>query len=154
MALDLLIALQGVAVAILWLHDWVPLGALNDVARVQAQDTRARLIRVTLIQSVPYTLGLAFSVAYALTGHPRWVFTWLWVSYLLLLAGALRAWWVPYLVRPEPERAARYQQMFGATHAFLPPRNGITPNTLHCALHAAIVGTLATLAFMALRPGG
>jgi hypothetical protein len=146
MALDLLIALQVAQVAILWLHDWVPLGPLNDVRRVQAEDTRARLIRVTLVQSVPYTLGLLFTLAYQRTGHPSWLWTWLWVSYGLLFAGELRAWWWPYLVRPDPDRAARYDKMFGGTHAFLPRHNGIIPNTLHCVLHAATLGTLVALA--------
>jgi hypothetical protein len=35
--------------------------------------------------------------------------------------------------------------MFGNTHAFLPERNGIVPNTLHCILHAATVATLVVL---------
>ncbi len=154
MTLDFLIALQVVQVAILWLHDWVPLGSLNDVQRVQAEDTRARLIRVTLIQSVPYTLGLAFSLQYRQTGHPGWVWIWLWISYLLLFAGEIRAWWLPYLVRPEPDRAARYAKMFGGTHAFLPTRNGITPNTLHCVLHAATALTLAALAVASVTRAG
>jgi hypothetical protein len=40
-------------------------------------------------------------------------------------------WWIPYLSRAEPERAARYQIMFGNTHRFLPTRNGLVPNTAH-----------------------
>jgi len=154
MALDLLIALQAVQVAILWTHDWVPLGPLNDVRRVQAEDSRIRLIRVTLIQSVPYTLGLVFSIAYRQTQHPSWTWIWLWVSYLLLFAGELRAWWLPYLVRPEPERAARYNKMFGGTHAFLPVHNGIVPNTLHCLLHAATACTLLTLTVATFHQAG
>jgi len=129
----------------LWLHDWLPLGTLNDVGRVQAEDSRARLIRVTLLQSVPFTLGLVFSISYRQIGHPSWIWIWLWVSYLLLFAGELRAWWAPYLFRPEPERAARYKKMFEGTHAFLPVHNGIVPNTLHCVLHAATAATLLTL---------
>jgi hypothetical protein len=39
-----LIALQVFQVAFLWVHDWIPLGRLNDVAAVQSQDTRARLV--------------------------------------------------------------------------------------------------------------
>jgi len=151
MAFDLLIALQFVQVAILWLHDWVPLGRLNDVARLQAEDTRGRLIVVTIIQSLPYTLGLAFSLSYQLTQHPAWTWTWLWVSYLLLFAGELRAWWWPYLIRAEPDRARRYEKMFGGAHAFLPVHNGIVPNTLHCILHASTVTTLVTLAVLKTR---
>ena len=145
MRLGLLIALQALQVAILGLHDWLPVPPLNDVARVQAADSRMRLIVVTLVQSLPFTLGLAFTVAFAVTGHPAWVRAWLWISYGLLFAGELRAWWVPYLLRPEPERAARYAAMFGGTHAFLPPRNGVTPNTLHCVLHAATAAMLVVL---------
>jgi len=55
------------------------------------------------------------------------------------------AWWIPYLFRYEPERAVRYQVMFGATHAFLPERNGIRPNTLHVILHLFTLATLLVL---------
>ena len=47
------LGLQVFQVLFLWLHDWVPLGRLNDVAAVRTQDTTLRLIIVTLIQSVP-----------------------------------------------------------------------------------------------------
>ena len=151
MALDLLLALQVFQVAILWLHDWLPLAPLNDVGRVQAEDTRARLIRVTLVQSLPFTLGLVFTVLYRQFQHPSWTWIWLWVSYLVLFAGEIRAWWLPYLVRPEPVRAERYETMFGGTHAFLPSHNGIVPNTLHCVLHAATASTLLTLTAHSIR---
>jgi len=36
--------------------------------------------------------------------------------------------------------------MFGATHAFLPARRGVRPNTLHVSLHVALVGVLGLLA--------
>ena len=147
-----LTALQAFQVAVLWLHDWLPLPPLNDVAAVQAADGRARLLRVTVVQSLPFTVGLLGSLA-ALEGHrPGWLGAWLWVSYGLLFAGELRAWWLPYLLREEPERAARYRALFGATHAFLPVRRGLVPNTLHVALHAATAATLALLVVMALRP--
>jgi hypothetical protein len=69
------------------------------------------------------------------------------VSYTLLFLGQIRAWWIPYLLRPEPTRAARYQIMFGNTHSFLPSRNGMVPNTAHILLHLA---TAATLIFLLL----
>jgi hypothetical protein len=146
----LLVVLQAIQCAILWLHDWVPLGALNDVRAVREADSTSRLIRVTLIQSVPYTIGLWYS-ARSLGGHmPGWLWYWLWISYGLLFAGELRGWWVPYLFRPEPERAARYQSMFGRTHSFLPPRNGLVPNTLHTVLHICTASTLVVLGVMSL----
>jgi len=38
--------------------------------------------------------------------------------------------------------------MFAATHAFLPERNGIRPNTLHVILHLATLATLLVLAVL------
>jgi hypothetical protein len=144
----LLILLQAFHVAFLWTHDWIPLGRLNDIAAVRRQDSTARLVRVTLIQSVPYTIGFVASVYYpsASRHYPGWLWYWLWISYGTLFAGELTAWWLPYLLRPQPERAARYKAMFGTTHAVLPERNGIVPNTLHCLLHAATAAMLLTLA--------
>jgi len=55
-----------------------------------------------------------------------------------------------HLIGPEPERAARYRSMSGATHSFLPERNGITPNTLHAVLHGCTAATLSVLAFLTL----
>jgi hypothetical protein len=147
--LTLLVALQAIQVAILWLHDWAPVPPLNDVAAVRAADSTTRLIVVTLVQSVPYSIGLAFSLAALPRGVlPGWLFDWLCISYGLLFLGELRAWWVPYLVRPEPARAARYRAMFGATHAFLPERNGLKPNTLHVVLHSCTAATLVVLALL------
>jgi hypothetical protein len=140
-----LVALEIFQVAFLWLHDWVPLGRLNDVAAVRRQDTLQRLVIVTFVQSVPWTIGLIFSAKYFGHAYPDWLVTWLWVTYTLLFLGQLRAWWVPYLVKAEPARAQRYQQMFGNTHSFLPPRNGMVPNTAHILLHLATAATLVVL---------
>jgi hypothetical protein len=70
---------------------------------------------------------------------------WLWISYGLIFVGELRAWWIPYLLHAEPERAARYEIIFGKTHHFLPTRNGLVPNTAHTMLHVATAATLFTL---------
>ena len=139
-----LLLLQAVQVVILWTHDWVPLGPLNDVRAVRRQDTAARLVRITALQSAPFTFGL---VATAILGSPGpdWLRSWLWGSYLVLFIGELRAWWWPYLIRAEPARAARYRLLFGRTHAVLPERHGMVPNTLHCLLHLATVATLVLL---------
>jgi hypothetical protein len=140
---QILLALQTFQVLFLWFHDWIPLGRLNDVAAVRRQDTLARLVLVTLIQSVPFTIGLFYSARYFHQSYPGWLDKWLWISYGVLFVGQMRAWWVPYLLKPEPERAERYRKMFGNTHSFLPRRNGIAPNTAHILLHPA--GTLLCL---------
>lgn len=140
-----LIVLQTFQVLILWLHDWIPLGRLNDVDTIYKMDGYRNLAIVTIFQSVPWTLGLGFSIAYFGQGWPSWVHDWLWISYLILFIGELRAWWVPYLLWPDAKRAERYQKMFGNTHSFLPMRNGIMPNTLHVTLHVATLMTVLIL---------
>jgi hypothetical protein len=145
-ALELtLIALQIFQVLFLWLHDWIPLGRLNDPAAVRSQDTRLRLVVVTGVQSVPYTVGLFFCARHFERSYPEWLVIWLWISYGLLFVGQIRAWWIPYLLKPEPLRAERYRIMFGNTHSFLPERNGLAPNTMHVMLHLATLATLVLL---------
>jgi hypothetical protein len=141
----LLVALEAFQVAFLWIHDWIPLGRLNDVAAVRSQATIQRLVAVTLVQAVPYSVGLFFSALYLRSTFPDWLDTYLWVSYGLLFIGEIQAWWVPYLFRPDPQRATSYRVMFGNTHSFLPQRNGIVPNTLHVLLHLATACTLLIL---------
>jgi hypothetical protein len=141
----ILIALQSLQVLFLAIHDWVPLGRLNDVSAVRIQDTTSRLITVTFIQTAPFAFGLLYSSLDYGIPYPGWLMRWLFISYLILLVGQLRAWWLPYLLRPEPQRAERYRAMFAKTHAFLPERHGITPNTAHVLLHAATFITLCLL---------
>jgi hypothetical protein len=140
-----LIVLQTFVVLFLALHDWVPLGRLNDVRAVQSVDSRARLVAVTVLSTLPFAVCLAGSLAYAHSRFPGWLAWTLWLSYGALAVGALRAWWIPYVLIDEPKRAARYQIMFGRTYSFLPERRGIRPNALHVALHAAIAAVLVLL---------
>jgi hypothetical protein len=140
-----LLALQSFHVAFLFLHDWIPLGRLNDVAAVRRENSLAPLIANTLIVGGLFAFGLAASIHHYGRAYPGWLRQWLFVSYGLLFLGELRAWWIPYLNHAEPQRAARYREMFGRTHSFLPMRNGIVPNTLHMILHAATFATLLLL---------
>jgi len=49
------------------------------------------------------------------------------------------AWWIPYLFGiGAEERVAKYDEVLGNTHAFLPVMNGIVPNTLHTTFHFAL----------------
>jgi hypothetical protein len=86
-----LLALQLFQVLFLWVHDWIPLGRLNDVAAVRGQDTTRRLVTVTLIQSVPWTIGLCFSLLDLRRPYPEWLYGWLVISYGLLFIGQIRA---------------------------------------------------------------
>lgn len=141
----ILIALQTFQVLFLALHDWVPLGGLNDVAAVRSEIPTRTLLITTLIQTSFFAVGLFFSVRYYGRTYPAWLNYWLWISYATLFVGEIKAWWIPYLVRRSSKRAARYQKMFGKTHSFLPRHNEIVPNTAHVLLHLATAATLLVL---------
>ncbi|HEX4155250.1 MAG TPA: hypothetical protein VHY48_06520 [Acidobacteriaceae bacterium] len=143
--IDTLLALECFHVAFLLLHDWVPLGGLNDVQAVRAENPGSRLLRTTLISAAPFVVGLVGSFWFLHRGYPMWLWYWLWASYALLFAGELNAWWIPYVKGTTEERVKRYRAMFGRTWAFLPERNGIVPNALHVVLHAATLATLGVL---------
>ena len=114
------IALQAVVVAFLLLHDWVPLGRLNNLGAIRVEDPLLRSVFVTLL---PAAIGLFYSARYLGRPYPDWLEMLLWITYGIFLLGMLRAWWIPYLVYPDKERAARYQAIFAGTHSFLPKRN-------------------------------
>lgn len=141
-----LIVLQLFVVLFIALHDWIPLGRLNDVRAVQETDSRPKLLRVTALSTLPFAIGLIASVYYARTGFPKWLLWFLWITYGTAIYGMLRTWWIPYLLVKDAARAARYQAMFGRTHTFLPTRNGIRPDTLHVSLHIVIIALVILLA--------
>jgi hypothetical protein len=139
------LALQTLVVAFLLFHDWIPLGRLNNLAAIRGQDTLLRSIFVTLLPAVPAAIGLFFSARHFGRSYPDWLEMLLWITYGVLIVGMLRAWWIPYLVLPDAERAARYQIIFAGTHSFLPRRNGMAPDTLHTLFHLVTLATLVAL---------
>lgn len=145
-AFDLVfVLLQTLVVIFLLIHDWVKLGRLNNLTAIHSEDTLSRRIFVTLLPAIPTAVGLIFSVRYFGRMYPDWLQMLLWITYVVLTAGMLRAWWIPYLVVPEPARAARYQIIFAGTHTFLPRRNGMAPDTLHTVFHLVTVATVVCL---------
>lgn len=137
-----LIALQVFHLLFLLLHDWVPLGNLNNVAAFQKSTTAPQKVLSLLVPSIPVIIGLGFTLL-ANTRGPSLSFRIIFSAvYGFLFLGELEAWWIPYLFGTGAERVARYRTLFAGTHSFLPSRHGITPNTLHVALHAATVAAL------------
>jgi len=151
--IPMLIALQSFVVVFIALHDWVPLGALNNVRAVQAADPRGKLVAVTALSTLPFAIGLGSTIAYADGRLPGWLNIYLWVCYGVAVYGLIRAWWGPYLLYRAPARAARYQAMFSGTHAFLPERNGVRPNTLHVILHIVILVIIGVLTLLSRARG-
>jgi hypothetical protein len=141
-----LIGLQGYVVLFLLLHDWVPLGRLNNRAAKRRTDSLGEVLWTTLVAGVPAAIALWGSATHLRTAYPGWLLWLIWITYGVLLFGLLRAWWIPYLFFPDAARAERYRQIFAGTHRFLPERNGITPDTLHISFHVATVLVLVLLA--------
>jgi hypothetical protein len=146
-----LIALQCFVVLFVALHNWIPLGSLNDVKAVRSVLPTGKLFVTTLINLTPVSIGLGGSIFYFYfrRGFTGWLFWFLWILYGVACYCSLKAWWIPYLFRPEPERIARDRVMYGSTHAFLPERNGIRPNTLHVIFDAVTLAILTLLAILA-----
>ena len=144
------LSLQGIVVAFLLLHDWIPLGRLNNLAAIRGRDSLGHRVYVTLLGLVPAVVCLYLSVERFGQRYPMYVDWWLWITYGTFVLGMLRAWWLPYLVLPDARRAERYQVIFAGTHTFLPRRNGIAPDTLHTVFHLTV---LATLVLFVLRGG-
>lgn len=144
-----LVILQCFAALFVALHNWVPLGTLNDVKAVRAEFPGWKLLFTTLLNFMPVAFGLVASVIYLGRPYPGWLFWWLGIFYAIACFGSLREWWIPYLSQPSPEHVARYRAMHGATHSFLPERHGIRPNTLHLIFDGITVAILITLGVLA-----
>ena len=130
------LALQCFHVVFLLLHDWVPLGRLNDLRALRKTYPLRKILLGTVISSAPFIALLLFSVVdRPMPRYPLGLRVWLWVGYGWLFVGELEAWWVPYLRGTDAARVERYKVMFGETMGFLPERHGISPNTLHVVLH-------------------
>jgi hypothetical protein len=148
-AFDLVfLGLQSSVVLILLVHDWIPLGRLNNLVALRSADTLTARLTATLIPLIPTALALYFSAKRITQPYPHDLNMLLWITYSILLVGMLQAWWIPYLFKPDPKRAARYQVLFAGTHTVLPVRNGMVPNSLHILLHLV---TFATFVLLALR---
>lgn len=140
-----LVALQVFQLAFLLLHDWLPLGRLNDISAVRRKITSLQRLAGLLVPGIPVFIALSLSLKYFGIAYPGWVRWWLRVTYGFLFLGELEAWWIPYLLGTTAERVALYQALFGRTHSFLPPRHGIVVNTLHVMLHASTLMTVIIL---------
>jgi hypothetical protein len=143
-----LLALQCFVVLFVALHNWIPLGVLNNVRGVRIAFPTGKLLMTTLLNLTPFAIGLAATVFYFDKAYPGWVFWWLWITYGLACYGSFRAWWMPYLFRRDPALVARYQTMYAGTHSFLPVHNGIRPDTLHVLFDIVTIAILIDLAVL------
>jgi hypothetical protein len=131
----LFVVFQGLIVSILLLHDWIPLGPLNDLEGVKIQHTTQSLVIQTALNTIPSLLGFLLSLKFIGRSYPFLFKLYMVITYTCIFAGELKAWWIPYFFGAEEGLVERYSDMFGNTHSFLPMMNGIVPNTLHVILH-------------------
>ncbi|WP_249730380.1 hypothetical protein [Paenibacillus sp. J2TS4] len=130
----------GIIFLFMLLHDWVPLGSLNDVSAVMADRSAKELLVVTAIGVGQVLLLIGLILLFIGKRYPLWAKLWLVIHPSFIFGGALIAWWIPYLFGiGAQERAPRYQEMFGSTHSFLPVMNGMVPNTIHFIFHATLL---------------
>src|ERR1700678_2809757 len=146
--IGVLIVLQCFVVAFVALHNWIPLGPLNDLKAVRAEFPTGKLIITTLSNLTPAAIGLAGSIFYFKSGFPEWLVWYLCIFYLLACCGSLWAWWIPYFFGAGKKRLARDLALYGNTHSFLPERNGVPPNTLHAIFDVVTVAILIVLAMV------
>lgn len=133
---------MGLSLILLFMlfHDWVPLGSLNNVEAIKELRSKNELIVVTLIGVFQILLLMTFVLSYIGRTYPLWVKLWLIIHQGFILCGALLDWWIPYFFGVGAEsRVERYNAMFGNTHAFLPVKNGIVPNTIHVLFHLTLL---------------
>jgi hypothetical protein len=131
----LFVVIQAFIVSFLLLHDWIPLGTLNDLEGVRVQNTTQRLVIQTAVNTFPTLIGFLLSLKFIGKKYPLWFKLYMTIMYTCLFAGELYAWWIPYFFGADEHLVERYSDMFANTHAFLPMMNGIVPNTLHVILH-------------------
>ncbi|QUW23564.1 hypothetical protein JSQ81_08700 [Sporosarcina sp. Marseille-Q4063] len=122
------------------LHDWVPLGSLNDIQAVSAESSKKELVIVTSIGAMQILLVMTILLFFIGKNYPIWAKLWLFIHPSCIFVGAMMSWWIPYLFGfGAEERAERYQVIFGNTHSLLPVKNGIVPNTLHSLFHMTLL---------------
>ena len=121
-------------------HDWIPLGSLNDIEAVAAENTKRELVMVTSIGAVQFLLLIIILLVFIGKTYPIWIKLWLMIHPSCIFIGAMLSWWIPYLFGfGAEEKLERYQMIFGNTHSFLPVMNGIVPNTLHTLFHLTLL---------------
>lgn len=122
-------------------HDWVPLGNLNDLDGIRSEKTWDGLLLATVLNGLSFLIVLIITLTFLGKTCPVWARLWLVIHLFCILYGALSAWWIPYFFGTTQELVQAYATMFGNTHAFLPVRNGIVPNTIHTMFHLTLLLT-------------
>ena len=127
---------QTILWVILAIHDWLPLGRLNDVTALRKQQSLFATLCATVINlgACTWALWLTLPVGKLGVSLPLDVV----LIYLFMTVGTLLAWWKPYFFGSSAEMKQKMQPYVN-THHVLPARgDNIRPNTLHLIVHIFI----------------
>ena len=141
----------GLIVLFMLIHDWVPLGPLNDVEGVKLENSTSGLVRTTIINTLSILIVVIIAMIFIGKRYPIWARIWLVIHLGSITAGAIMAWWIPYFFGADQETSKRYEVMFGNTHSFLPEINNITPNTIHVLFHLILLVTWILAIFISIK---
>jgi hypothetical protein len=122
-------------------HDTIPLGRWNNLSQFQRVIPLGRRVRGSVLNSVTAGAVLVlFWLGWMRGGETGGFFrVALLVTLGVLVYMEFRAWWRPYLFGATPAIIEKLRPNWEGTYAFLPERNGIKPNAMHCVMHAATV---------------
>ncbi|MGA8940999.1 MAG: hypothetical protein WB439_17680 [Acidobacteriaceae bacterium] len=126
---------------VLALHDTIPLGRLNNLQNFRAA---VPLRRRVIGSSVNTAVGLwaVWLCWHGAMAGGRGDLIGLIVLQGLLFLGEIRSWWWGYFFGASPETVGHLRPNWEGTIAFLPERNGINLNVVHCVMHALTLAGL------------
>jgi hypothetical protein len=139
----LLIVLTALYLVVVLVHDLVPLGRLNDIARQREQPLPARLL-VEAGNVVPIVAILVLALVSPSGRLPVGAAVYIGLYIVVFAVLAWLSWYRPYLFGSTPEREAAAAQEYGRTVQILPARGTrIRPNLMHVILHVLFLATAA-----------
>jgi hypothetical protein len=131
-----LIVLTAVYLAVVLLHDGVPLGRLNDLERQrELQPLRSRVL-VELGNVLPIVAVLVLAILFPVGRLPLGAAIYIGAYIVVFAVLVWLSWYGPYLLGSTREREAAARHEYGRTVQILPARGAhIRPNLLHVLLH-------------------
>jgi hypothetical protein len=130
-----LIVATAIYLGYVLVHDWVPLGRLNDMERQREQPLRTRLL-VEVGNVLPILALLIVAIVFP-TGPLPWgaaLYAGLYIVVFAVLAWL--SWYGPYFFGTTSERETAAAYEYGRTVQILPARGThVRPNLMHVGLH-------------------
>jgi len=138
-----LTALTAIFLVYVLIHDWVPLGPLNDIERQREQPLSTRIL-VEIGNVLPIVVLLTLSLLFPTGPLPAGAAIYAGLYIVAFAVLAWLSWYRPYLRGSTPAREAAAAHEYGRTIQVLRPRaNRIRPNLMHVILHLLFLAVAA-----------